>query len=524
MANYKVQSRTGIVAKDKGAIGNGSAIESTAIQDWVSDLEDNDRGILTPGLYLIDTPIILPSNIEITIERGATFIMSTRLDYLFHADGESNIRINGHGRIRGTNTSHPNTVTERLFYFVGCDDVKVRGVRLAETIIAAQFQSCTDWEFDAYVRDILTRTDNSQGYGILANLDNSGFRVAGQYTNIARHGIYLTSGTSNGVVGDFVINGCDGAAVSIYSDFLAGQNPCRNIAFGVGVIKDVGRGSAQVSQHGVNIVENVENINLGSSLIIDNCGDRGISVEGNSFISPASNPRRISIGSPTIDTTGSEGIRVVNASEVSFGVPIVHNAGATGIMVSVAGSDIGSFTDNVTLKNYQIENPGTAGINLSGDAGLTNIVLGKGTIVNPGTIPFNIPATNTGITFDFPHDSFSFYEAAIATSATNAPFSANPNFDYWVAPTAGYITELLARISGSIAAGTCTITLTKNGSNIASLQVVLSAGEVLEIDRAPVGAVVVAQGDLIGVSYTTDGTFAPNGTRNCQALVRMVRT
>lgn len=466
--------------------------------------------------YTASAGIPLPSNTHLIID--GTVRMSSRLDYLFTATSKSNIHIEGIGKVKGTNTTVTAPNEERLFLFITCSDLSMKGIELSEVTIGAQFQSCTDWDFDCRCMNINTRNDNSEGYGILANLDNARWRIAGRYYNIERHAIYTGAGAQCGVIDDVVIDGCDGAAISIFA--TSAQNPCKNIAIGSIVIRNVGRGSTQVSRYGINVSTNVENLSIGSDVIIDTVDDDGIHIEGGSTETPAVNPRNISIGCPLLTNIGGTGIKVVNASRVSIQKPVLRNITGTGIITTVTGTGTGSFTDNVLLESYDIDTAAN-GINFSGDALLTNCSLGFGHLRNIAGLKFIIPVANT-VRYNGPGHTLDFTELTLIPSQSDNVFVANLAAAFWVAPEAGYLTELFGGLNAAISAGTLTIKAGTAGAPNANLQTTMTGGGASTFSKkVPIGIFPVAQGALIEVFYTSDALLAPS-TRNCLAQLRFV--
>ncbi|GAA5509056.1 glycoside hydrolase family 28 protein [Novipirellula caenicola] len=141
--------------KDFGAIGDGVALETDAIQESIDICHDSGGGIVRvpAGDYQIGT-VELKSNVTLSLDHGANLLGSTnQADYrtenidqpregsphcLIYANGATNIAIEGLGVIdgRGTPENFPRLrsggknrgVRPRLLRMVNCDGLKFSGV------------------------------------------------------------------------------------------------------------------------------------------------------------------------------------------------------------------------------------------------------------------------------------------------------------------------------------------------------------------------------------------------------------
>ena len=114
----------------------------------------------------------------------------------------------------------------------------------------------------------------------------------------------------------------------------------------------------------------------------------------------------------------------------------------------------------------------------------------------------------------------------VAASQTNVALSAqvSTNHDNITAIRSGSIVGFATRLDGSVAAGTLTVEITKNGTG---------TGFTATHDNVtnPTGAVVTASagthtyvaGDLIGVQITTTGTYSPT-TLNLEVWIEAAET
>jgi hypothetical protein len=381
----------GISVRSLGATGDGRTDDAPAFQRALTVAAGGTLIVpATAASYMIGSPLIVPANSDIVIQSGATIRMSKRLESLFHAEKKSHIRVHGKGKIRGTNTSIGPTAAERLLFFERCDDVIVTEVDLAETVIACQFWGCTNWQFNASCHDILHRADKSEGYGVLANTDNSNWRIGGKFTNIGRHAIYVTSGSSNGTIKDATIDGCDSVGIDV--NCYVNQNVCNNIAIDNVAIRNVGRGSALPNRNGIALFGNVSNIAIGSGVTIENCDDDGIHIEGVATFPVSKNPHTIRIASPTIKNVRGKGIVAINVIDLTMDQPIIRATGASAIHVAASGQGPGAVTKAVNIKSYDIDGTATYGITVGETipGAATDITLGSGVMRNARKAPFNI--------------------------------------------------------------------------------------------------------------------------------------
>lgn len=159
--------------RDYGASGDGTTLDTRAIQSAIDKCSGNGGEVLfPPGTYLTGS-LYLRSNVTVYLQRGATILGSGRLeDYtahisqvkslndaflrysLFYADGEKNISIEGDGTINGqghffkvTTKKKPDRYRNRPFIirFVKCRNVRVEGVTLRNSAMwMQQYLACDD--------------------------------------------------------------------------------------------------------------------------------------------------------------------------------------------------------------------------------------------------------------------------------------------------------------------------------------------------------------------------------------------
>jgi polygalacturonase len=139
---------------DFGAVGDGRALDTTALQDAIDACAAAGGGrVIVPGTRWYRTGTIrLRDRVNLHLDDGATLVASLRrADYaasaLIVADGASGIAVTGHGRIEGRATDFmtawddsaglgawiytPAAWRPRMFALRGCSDVTVADVTMA---------------------------------------------------------------------------------------------------------------------------------------------------------------------------------------------------------------------------------------------------------------------------------------------------------------------------------------------------------------------------------------------------------
>ncbi len=156
-----------------GARGNGTTLDSKAIQSAVNACSEKGGTVFfPPGKYLTGS-IVLASNVDLYIPRGAVILGSTELkDYqecvpqlksyndaflrhsLFYAEGKENISIRGEGTIDGQGSAFKVTTTKKpdryrnrpyVIRFVQCKNVRIENVTLQNSAMwMQQYLACED--------------------------------------------------------------------------------------------------------------------------------------------------------------------------------------------------------------------------------------------------------------------------------------------------------------------------------------------------------------------------------------------
>lgn len=500
-----------------GAVGDGMTDNATAFHNWAMST-DAFKKVVPPsgGDYIVSKPIYLSSNTEMEIQEGAVIQMGIRMDSMFVADTVSNVHILGGGKVKGTNGVATSGSLERLFYFTNSSDISISGIELSLGVYGCHFNNCTDFDFNCTVRDIGQKSGSSglSGYGCIAGLNCARFRIGGKYYQIGRHAIYISAGSSAGLIDDALIDGTYHSAIILAS--FNNQNITRNIKIGSAVLHNVGIAGAGA----INVAKGTQNIAISSHVTMDGVAGYGINIEGDSTYTPAQNPQTITIDSPVLSNIGSDGIRIINASHIAIANPRIRICGGAGIRCSTAGTGQGSFTDDVSIASYEIESPSTVGISVAGGPRTTNVELGRGTISKAGKGKFSV-AADTRLKYIGPGTTFPFVKLALVAGQTNSPFSATGANVFWIAPERGFLTELAGTLTAPISNGTLTLIVTVNGLAGANpLRVDLTDGSAFF--TSSMGLQSVVAGDKIGVLYTTTSSFLPNGIANCFAQIRFV--
>lgn len=127
-----------------------------------------------------------------------------------------------------------------------------------------------------------------------------------------------------------------------------------------------------------------------------------------------------------------------------------------------------------------------------------------------------------------PQHAFSFVETDLAVSQTNTDIhrvatSAAAKADVLQvrARADGYITGLAVQLAAAKTAGTLTFSVTVNGTEV-DLSVTVADDATGGVANVNAGEIHFSAGDLIGVSYTSDGSMLPAGSNDAMADVYLV--
>lgn len=365
---------------DSGAKGDGITDDTIAIKKAIANSTLDNRKVFFPtGIYKVTETISLPSKIQLYgIGNGSRLIMGRSLKKgIFSGSGKTNIIISKLS-LEGTNISLKKQDTERLLFFDKCSAVKICNCDLSRTIIAIQGQNCMKVRVaNCHVHDILHKEDLSQGYGVLLNNScRNIFVVMNKFKKIGRHAVYLSSGTSNGVIKGNLIEGSESSGISIYSK--SNQSVTENIEI---VENDIRNIDGHVSPRGISIVVWCKNITVRLNRV-SNIKLYGIAVEGGAFEKMENNPSNIVIENNMIDECCSAGIWVINANNILVQKNIIN--AKSGIVAGIAGKLQGSYLNKFRAYNNKITYH-KCGIMVDSGVRIINLII-KENIFNPRSL------------------------------------------------------------------------------------------------------------------------------------------
>ena len=179
---------------DFGAVGNGAALETEALQKAIDHCASNNGGTVyfPPGVYLTGT-IFLPSNLRIHLEKGAVLLGSDRLeDYpetiqklrsytdnytvrsIIYAEGKENIAISGEGIIAGQGGKfevvyHPYKIRPYMIRMIECKNILIEDIVLLNSPMWVQHYMACD---HLTIRNITVSSRRS-------NVNNDGIDIDG---------------------------------------------------------------------------------------------------------------------------------------------------------------------------------------------------------------------------------------------------------------------------------------------------------------------------------------------------------
>jgi len=454
----------------KVALPEWWGIDGTADDVQINNAVDavGTSGIVQLGAktYNVDAEILLDSNMALRgLGRDVSVIQITTAGInAVHVDTESNVEINDISFIG----SDDDTTEERLVYFEDSTNSIVQDCSFSKSTIALQFHDSDDFiSTNNFFFDIPYKDDNTLGYGILCDTDNTRFDLTNNIFNgVGRHAIYASSGSSFGNIVGNVIEGCDGSPIAVYSTFL--QNRQRNINIIGNVINDTDDDPGTGASAAVDITANVENVVIKGNNIYDVVG-YGIRVDGDS--TDVTHSSQITIDGNIIDTTTSHGIYAINVTEVSiFNNQIRDTAAAFHcISTGVNGSGVGSFVDDLIIKGNFMSD-GNYGISCSGvDAShdVDGLYLGQNYFRDIVTANYYFSNADhiTGET-SWPKHEYSFYIKDVAANVavdTNALRDTETEQPWYVNGKDVYVWAISARAHAAITAGDVTAKVAYGG-------------------------------------------------------------
>jgi parallel beta-helix repeat protein len=495
-----------------GAKGNAANDDSFALKAALSAAAG--RCLDVARRHRFTQQLNLPSNVHVVSRHRGGFIEGT-IDgkpqpRCLSASGASNVVFDG---IYLEGLGKTQEGEERGLFFTGCSNVVVRNCEIAEITVGAYFENCTDWRFvDNYVHDIKTRTDNSEGYGVIttatkpakakvkvgavvsadeevsADVDATAGKGKDEGTNanwvisrnvfrdIERHAVYVSSGSSNGVVEGNVIRTCRSIGIHLYS--TDAEPAIQNVTVSGNSITDIASTNGSVSPWGIGGTGNLTGLTIVGNSISNT--ESGIVFQGNGRKTEANSteptrPTGLTIVGNTINhpttpkpkSENSLGIAVYNVQDVQIASNTVLAPSGTGILATAPAKDPGSRLSGITIAGNRVVSAGNHGITISGGERASHIVLGRNTLRDCGPNPWNIPDNTVGaITYDLPLLTFHFAKAAVPASGTSIMDGPLAGVSSYPAPSGKkcYVVGIAATASGSISDGTCKIKIVTGGT------------------------------------------------------------
>lgn len=357
-----------------GAIGNGTADDTTALQDALDAANAEGGGIvfLPAGTYLTTSAVTIYTG---TIFKGVGFNSKITVDTfrakIIAADTSATDILIEDLWIYGSGTT--GSGAERGFFADSVTRLTIRNVRLENMTIGVQFQSCTGGRIlHCFFKDIVGQSaTSSEGYGILANSGNDHIITDDcRFKTMARHAIYYSSSITNSIMSHNTIDGTGELALAIYS--LSTQDPSKNNIIANNTIKNVS--SADDDGHGIGVfVHSFNTLVIGNTLEAIN--DYGIYIEGGSISDITKTIHKCIVSTNTI-VDSTIGVRVINAQDVQVVNNIIDNTSSHGIQITYAGTTASSFSKNILITNNTLMNIGDDGINMPGTFRMQNIIIG----------------------------------------------------------------------------------------------------------------------------------------------------
>lgn len=205
----------------------------------------------------------------------------------------------------------------------------------------------------------------SEGYGTIITLASSGCKIIGNtYKTIARHAVYITSGTSYCIVSNNSIDAISEGAIEISA--TTAQNPCTGNQIIDNNINDVT--SAASNGHGITLTQYCLDTII-SKNELSSIQDYGIFLNGPQ--SGADTAKKILRGviSNNIINTAEIGIRIQNAEDFVCADNVVYNSTTHGIEVTSTGTDPVCLVKRIKINGNFIRTAGTDGIRIDPLAG-----------------------------------------------------------------------------------------------------------------------------------------------------------
>jgi nitrous oxidase accessory protein NosD len=213
----------------------------------------------------------------------------------------------------------------------------------------------------------------SEGYGTIITLSSIGCKIIGNtYKTIARHGVYITSGSSYNIVSNNVIDTSAEGAIEIQATIV--QDPCiGNQVIGNNILTVT---SAASNGHGITLTQYcLDTIIIGN--YIDTVQDYGIYLNGHTAGADTAKKILRGVIKGNIVKSADYGIYTQNAEDFIVSGNVLYTSTTNGIQVTTAGSAAASRTERMLIEGNTIITAGADGIAFSHSAGLaSDITLG----------------------------------------------------------------------------------------------------------------------------------------------------
>lgn len=328
---------------------------------------------LSAKTYYIDEPIILSSD---TVLKGAGSALSKIIPRTYFENiietkkGAGNITLDGVG-IYGTGILDE---VERGFFADSSENIDVKNCSFENINIGLHYRQIRGGEItNNFFKNIVGKPATSGGgYGTLCSNDNDDLLVdRNRYLNIARHAIYLSSGTSNSIVSVNRIDRTGEVAINFHSKEY--QNPMRNIKCIFNTIKNVN--SASNDGHGINASRYIiDLLIMGNHLF--NIHDYGINLQSSQTDSDIPKMQRNTTVETNIINRAIHGIRISNIDGCSLFRNQIKNTQSHGMTITQAGNAETSIVRRVQLNDNSIYNSLKDGIYIEGGPFFSEIDFG----------------------------------------------------------------------------------------------------------------------------------------------------
>ena len=341
-----------------GAAGDGSTDDQSALEETISSA--SAIRLASGKTYLIDSQVSVAGNRTI-LGYGAYLQIGTAGINGFYLNGVERVRIEGIEFVGTATTS----INERLIYIKDAEfgsQIRVTKCKISQATYGIQIENCKDVEVDHNLfESIVGLAGQSEGYGTLVTTDSEVcFIHHNIYRTIARHAIYLSSGTSRCIVSENHVDGCVLAAISLYS--TSAQNPCQYNLIANNHVQNV----TGAQGYGVELsVYVLYNIVVGNT--IEDISVYGIYLNGPTV--EAFNPDYNQILRNKIRNVTEIGILLINANYCTIGyneVLDVTNSHGIGVHSSPLAGNPGAGSDYNTLLPNVVREVGNRGVRISG--------------------------------------------------------------------------------------------------------------------------------------------------------------